>query len=85
MMVTAGAVFLAFRPIRREFPESLSRLSLQAYLAHALVNEAVVALFTKERLMNVPLWMLPATALVAAGSFGLAWILEGGKRWRSIS
>ena len=83
MMAAAGAVFLAFQPIRRKFPEALSRLSLQAYLAHALVNEAVVAMFTKEQLLGDPLWMLPATALVAAGSFGLAWILEGGKRWRS--
>jgi len=85
MLFAAGAVFLAFSRIGRPCPGWASRLSLQAYLAHALVNEAVVALISRERLMEKPLWMLPATALVAAGSFGLARMLEGGNRWKSTS
>ena len=87
MLITAGRIFLLFAKINRPCPGWASRLSLQAYLAHALVNEVVVALITKERLMARPLWMLPATALVAVGSFGLARFLEEGRKrlWKSTS
>lgn len=84
MLAAAAGIFLVFQKIREPLPGWLPRLSLQAYLAHALVNEGVVALISKERLMENPLWMLPATVLAAVGSFTLAWILEGGKRkWKS--
>lgn len=87
MLIAAGGIFLLFAKIHRPCPAWASRLSLQAYLAHALVNEAVVALVTKERLVARPLWMIPATVLVGLGSFGLAWILEEGRKrlWKSTS
>jgi len=88
MLPIAGAVFLLFtsqRPFGKpEFWRRVSRLSLHAYLSHALVNEGVVRLFGKGRLMANPLWMLPATALVAAGSFGIAYLIERGRKlWTS--
>lgn len=77
MLPVAGAVFTLFtRRVRVKLPRRLAELSLGAYLCHALVNEGVVWLMGKKILMAQPLWMLPATALVAAGSYGLAYVFK---------
>jgi peptidoglycan/LPS O-acetylase OafA/YrhL len=77
MFFVAGAVFTLLTR-RRPFgiPQWAADLSLGAYLCHGLVNEAVVTMIGRGNLAENPLWMLPATGLVAVGSFGLAYLLR---------
>lgn len=85
LMVSAAAVFVLFekdlasarwRPWAEKLAAFAGHYGFGAYLAHALVNEWAGKVFA-DALMTAPwVWIPVVTMLVAAGSYGAAWLLS---------